>query len=255
MILRFGYPLPARALRSCRSVRYSRHPQLSEALSQRVRRVPGPFDPKPCDQAADTWQQTSRTLSSPPSQNSVASQPAEGDSEMAEFAAVLVEPLDEAECRQLDLGGAASAGSGIRAGMGLPCCRLNFALSEQAVVFRTGQDSPLGEDLRTGIADADYVVAFEVDEISPATREGWSILIQGSAHHVDSEHERAQVMRSGRRGLARRGERPVHPHPAHPYHRPAYPQAPFIEFVIPRFPQHPRRHAATADPVHSDLLP
>ena len=74
---------------------------------------------------------------------------------------------------------------------------VNFALSEQAVVFRTGQDSPLGEGLRTGIADADYVVAFEVDEISPATREGWSILIQGSAHHVDSEHERAQVMRSG----------------------------------------------------------
>ena len=51
---------------------------------------------------------------------------------------------------------------------------VNFALSEQAVVFRTGQDSPLGEDLRTGIADADYVVAFEVDEISPATREGWT---------------------------------------------------------------------------------
>jgi hypothetical protein len=55
----------------------------------------------------------------------------------------------------------------------------------------------MGEDLRTGIADADYVVAFEVDEISQATREGWSILIQGSAQHVDSDHERAQVMQSG----------------------------------------------------------
>ena len=40
-------------------------------------------------------------------------------------------------------------------------------------------------------------MAFEVDEISPATREGWSILIQGSAHQVDSETERASVMQSG----------------------------------------------------------
>jgi hypothetical protein len=40
-------------------------------------------------------------------------------------------------------------------------------------------------------------VAFEIDEISQATREGWSILVQGSAHPVDSEAERVSVMQSG----------------------------------------------------------
>jgi nitroimidazol reductase NimA-like FMN-containing flavoprotein (pyridoxamine 5'-phosphate oxidase superfamily) len=107
-----------------------------------------------------------------------------------------LEPFGQAESWKLiSAGGVGRIGYSGR--YGPTVLPVNFALSEQAVVFRTGQDSPLGEDLRTGIADADYVVAFEVDEISPATREGWSILIQGSAHHIDSEHERAQVMRSG----------------------------------------------------------
>ena len=74
---------------------------------------------------------------------------------------------------------------------------VNYALYEGTIVFRTGQHSPMGEDLRTGIADAESKVAFEIDEISPATREGWSILVQGPAHPVDSEAERASVMRSG----------------------------------------------------------
>jgi hypothetical protein len=55
----------------------------------------------------------------------------------------------------------------------------------------------MGEDLRTGIEYAESRVAFEIDEITPATREGWSVLVQGSAHLVDSEAERASVMRSG----------------------------------------------------------
>ena len=74
---------------------------------------------------------------------------------------------------------------------------VNYVLYEQTIVFRTGQHSPMGEDLRTGIADAEYKVAFEIDEISPATKEGWSILLQGAAHHVDSESELADVRRSG----------------------------------------------------------
>jgi hypothetical protein len=32
-------------------------------------------------------------------------------------------------------------------------------------VFRTGQDSPVGDDLRTGIAEAEYKVAFEIDSL------------------------------------------------------------------------------------------
>ncbi len=114
----------------------------------------------------------------------------------AQGAAAPITQLLEAEClRLLAAGGVGRIGYTGR--FGPTILPVNFALQDQTIVFRTGQDSPLGEDLRTGIADADYVVAFEVDEISPAIREGWSILIQGSAHHVETEHERAQVMRSG----------------------------------------------------------
>jgi nitroimidazol reductase NimA-like FMN-containing flavoprotein (pyridoxamine 5'-phosphate oxidase superfamily) len=115
---------------------------------------------------------------------------------MTELAPAVVEPLEKAECLQMIAAGGIGR-IGYTGRYGPTVLPVNFVLYEQSVVFRTGQDSPMGEDLRTGISDADYVVAFEVDEISPATREGWSILIQGSAHHVDSSHERAQVMESG----------------------------------------------------------
>lgn len=111
-------------------------------------------------------------------------------------AAAVTQLLDEAEClRLIAAGGVGRIGYTGRFGPAI--LPVNFALYEQAIVFRTGLHSPLGEDLRTGIAAAEYKVAFEVDEISPATREGWSILIQGSAHHVDSESELAEVRRSG----------------------------------------------------------
>ena len=109
---------------------------------------------------------------------------------------VVTQPLDEAECMQLiSAGGVGRIGYTGR--FGPTILPVNFALYEQTIVFRTGQHSPMGEDLRTGIADAEYKVAFEIDELSPATREGWSILIQGSAHHVDSEAELAAVRQSG----------------------------------------------------------
>ena len=65
------------------------------------------------------------------------------------------------------------------------------------VVFRTVLGSPMDEDLRTGIAGAEYQVAFEIDEIDETAREGWSVLIQGSAHHVDSTAERAALIEAG----------------------------------------------------------
>ena len=74
---------------------------------------------------------------------------------------------------------------------------VNYVLHEGTIVFRTAHDSPTDEDLRTGIADAEYKVAFEIDEIDPAARQGWSVLVQGSAHHVDSADERASVLASG----------------------------------------------------------
>lgn len=104
--------------------------------------------------------------------------------------------LDEAECLRLIAAGGVGR-IGYTGRFGPTILPVNFALFEQTIVFRTGQHSPMGEDLRTGIADAEYKVAFEVDEIIPATREGWSILIQGSAHHVDSASELAAVRESG----------------------------------------------------------
>jgi hypothetical protein len=63
-------------------------------------------------------------------------------------------------------------------------------------VFRTAEHSALDEDLRTGIAGGDYRVAFEIDEIDLPGRQGWSVLIQGPAHHV-SEDERESAERAG----------------------------------------------------------
>ncbi|HEY5360670.1 MAG TPA: pyridoxamine 5'-phosphate oxidase family protein [Streptosporangiaceae bacterium] len=45
-----------------------------------------------------------------------------------------------------------------------------------------------------GIAHADYKVAFEVDRFDESAREGWSVLIWGPAHHLDSENERAAAL-------------------------------------------------------------
>jgi nitroimidazol reductase NimA-like FMN-containing flavoprotein (pyridoxamine 5'-phosphate oxidase superfamily) len=74
---------------------------------------------------------------------------------------------------------------------------VNFKILDGSVVFRTVAGSPLGEDLRTGITNADYKVAFEIDDIDPAQRTGWSVLIQGGAHYVEDEEERAVAQRAG----------------------------------------------------------
>ncbi|GAB3979400.1 hypothetical protein GCM10029978_074680 [Actinoallomurus acanthiterrae] len=108
----------------------------------------------------------------------------------------MVEQLDEAECLQLISAGGVGriAYTGRFGPVVLP---VNYKLHEGAIVFRTALGSPMDEDLRTGIADAEYQVAFEIDEIDMAAREGWSVLIQGSAHHVDSEAERESLIHAG----------------------------------------------------------
>ena len=119
-----------------------------------------------------------------------------GEDKTLESAGPVVELLDEAEClRLISAGGVGRIGYTGR--FGPTVLPVNYALHEGTIVFRTGQHGPLGEDLRTGIEHAESKVAFEIDELSPATREGWSILIQGTAHPVDSESERASVLQSG----------------------------------------------------------
>jgi len=80
---------------------------------------------------------------------------------------------------------------------GLTVLPVNYEVFENTIVFRTGRHSALDEDLRSGILHAEYKVAFEIDEIDKAQRTGWSVLLQGAAHHVDTEAERGEVRESG----------------------------------------------------------
>jgi nitroimidazol reductase NimA-like FMN-containing flavoprotein (pyridoxamine 5'-phosphate oxidase superfamily) len=108
----------------------------------------------------------------------------------------VLEDLDEAECLRLvspgGIGRIAFTGR-----FGPTVLPVNYQLHQGTIVFRTAEDSPTDEDLRTGIANAEYKVAFEIDDFSPAAREGWSVLIQGPLHHVESEAERASVREAG----------------------------------------------------------
>jgi len=103
------------------------------------------------------------------------------------------EVLDEAECLQLVASGSLGR-LAYNGRFGLTVMPVNYKLHEGSVLFRTAHHSPTDEDLRTGMPGAEYQVAFEVDHINPASRAGWSVLIQGHVHHVDSESERASVL-------------------------------------------------------------
>jgi nitroimidazol reductase NimA-like FMN-containing flavoprotein (pyridoxamine 5'-phosphate oxidase superfamily) len=102
----------------------------------------------------------------------------------------VIEELDENECLELvspgGIGRIAYVGR-----FGPAVLPVNYKVQDGAVVFRTAENGPLDEDLRTGIADADYKVAFEIDDIDTAARRGWSVLIQGPAHHVTGADEDA----------------------------------------------------------------
>lgn len=104
----------------------------------------------------------------------------------------VVEILGEAECLPLIAGGGVGR-IGYASRFGPTVLPVNYHLYEGTIVFRTGLHSSMVADLRTGIADAEYNVAFEIDQMQPGTQEGWSVLIQGAAHFVDSEEELAPI--------------------------------------------------------------
>jgi uncharacterized protein len=58
-------------------------------------------------------------------------------------------------------------------------------------------DPIIEEDLRTGIAHAEYQVAVEADQFDVEAREGWFVLARGAAHHLDTEVERASLIDAG----------------------------------------------------------
>ncbi|WP_214317838.1 pyridoxamine 5'-phosphate oxidase family protein [Nonomuraea sediminis] len=96
---------------------------------------------------------------------------------------MVLEKLDPKEClRLIEKGGIGRVGfDGPHGPTILP---VNYALHEDAIVFRTADRGPMDDDLRTGLEGVDFKVAFEVDSIDEASREGWSVLIQGPAHHL-----------------------------------------------------------------------
>jgi nitroimidazol reductase NimA-like FMN-containing flavoprotein (pyridoxamine 5'-phosphate oxidase superfamily) len=109
---------------------------------------------------------------------------------------VVLETLDEAECRRLIAPG--GIGRLVFAGRyDLTVLPVNYKLHGGAILFRTAHDNSTDEDLRTGIEHAEYRVAFQVDEFDRESREGWSVLVQGPAHHMESEEELAEAQSAG----------------------------------------------------------
>jgi nitroimidazol reductase NimA-like FMN-containing flavoprotein (pyridoxamine 5'-phosphate oxidase superfamily) len=108
----------------------------------------------------------------------------------------VLERLDKDECLRLISPG--GVGRLVYSGRyGLTAFPVNYAVLDGSIVFRTAGYSPTDEDLRTGIPGADYEVAFEVDSIDEAAREGWSVLVHGPAHPMDTLTEHELAMRTG----------------------------------------------------------
>ncbi|MET8003557.1 pyridoxamine 5'-phosphate oxidase family protein [Nonomuraea glycinis] len=107
-------------------------------------------------------------------------------------AAPVLEELDEKECLRLIAPGGIGrvAFNGSHGPTVLP---VNYQVHEGAILFRTAAGGPMDQDLRTGMQGVEIKVGFEVDQIDEAHREGWSVLVQGPAHHV-SEDETAELI-------------------------------------------------------------
>jgi nitroimidazol reductase NimA-like FMN-containing flavoprotein (pyridoxamine 5'-phosphate oxidase superfamily) len=107
---------------------------------------------------------------------------------------IVLEHLDEAECMRLiapgGIGRLCFAGQ-----FDLTVLPVNYVVHNDTIVFRTAPGGTTEEDLRTsiGVAHAEYRVAFEIDDFDAQTREGWSVLVQGPAHHLDSDEDRAEA--------------------------------------------------------------
>ena len=98
-----------------------------------------------------------------------------------------LEVLTRDEC--LRLLGAAELGRVAISSAALPTILpVTFHYDGQQILFRTGRGTKLGAATRNA------VVAFEVDEVSPQTRTGWSVVVTGVARELaESDAPRAAV--------------------------------------------------------------
>ena len=108
----------------------------------------------------------------------------------------VVEPLSEAECLELLASGELGrlVYTGRYGPMALPVV---YRIDKGSIVLGTWDPVLFDEDLRTGIAEAEYQVAVEADRIDVSSREGWIVLVRGAAHHLDTEEERAPFIDAG----------------------------------------------------------
>jgi Pyridoxamine 5'-phosphate oxidase len=107
----------------------------------------------------------------------------------------VLDRLDETECMEL----LADGGMGrlvFTSRYGLTALPVAYKIDGGSIVVGTW-DPVFDEDLRTGIAYADYQVAVEVDQIDQQAHEGWIVLARGAAHHLDTEAERAPFIGTG----------------------------------------------------------
>jgi hypothetical protein len=72
-----------------------------------------------------------------------------------------------------------------------------YKIDGGSIVLGTWDPVLFDEDLRTGIAHADYQVAVEADQFDMEAREGWVVLVRGAAHHLDTEVERTPIIGAG----------------------------------------------------------
>jgi nitroimidazol reductase NimA-like FMN-containing flavoprotein (pyridoxamine 5'-phosphate oxidase superfamily) len=108
----------------------------------------------------------------------------------------VVELLGDAECWEL----LASGGLGrlvYSSRYGPIALPVVYMTDEGSIVLGTWDTALFDEDLRTGIAQAEYQVAVEADQIDVDAREGWMVMVRGAAHHLDTEAERAPFIDAG----------------------------------------------------------
>jgi nitroimidazol reductase NimA-like FMN-containing flavoprotein (pyridoxamine 5'-phosphate oxidase superfamily) len=104
----------------------------------------------------------------------------------------VVESLDEAECMKL-LSTRRIGRLVYTSRYGPVALPSEYKICEGSIVFRTYRTTFTEEDLRTGIEDAEYQVVIEADQTDPDAREGWLVHVRGTAHHIDTEADRASI--------------------------------------------------------------
>lgn len=108
----------------------------------------------------------------------------------------IVELLSEAECMELLASG--ELGRLVyNSRYGPTALPVVYRIDQGSLVLGTWDPVLFDEDLRTGIAHAEYQVGVEADRIDVAAREGWIVLVRGAAHHLDTEAERAPFIDAG----------------------------------------------------------